>query len=611
VQTATATPSRPLDGTINDLYDRIRAEASGDVATYIPELAKANPNWFGLCLSTLDGTLYSAGDTQQTFTIQSISKPFVYAMALEHVGPAEVAKRVGVEPSGEAFNSISLEPATGRPLNPMINAGAIAMSSLIYQHHKDDSLERMLEWFSSFAGRPVTVDHRVYRSESSTGHRNRAIAHLLRNFNIVGDPVEAGLDLYFQQCSILVTAQDLAIMGATLANRGINPRTGQRAISLEYVDDMLSLMTTCGMYDYAGQWLYDVGLPAKSGVAGGIMAMLPGRMGIGSFSPKLDIHGNSVRGIMACKELSDRFRLHLFAAGRPARSVIRRQLTLEHRHSQRVRSTDDTRKLKSLGSSVVLFELQGDLEFDGMETLGRQVTSAAAQASHIVLDFSRIDYMDSVAITGIEALIANLASADRQIALTGRLPRELREYPAANLVCYASLDEALEACEDSLLTGRPISELMLEVETELRLEELELGNWLTPDELHTITPFLERREYKAGDRLLTRGDPSGGTFYIAKGVVAVRRELEPGQVQTLARLGRGTVFGEISAIDRGPRSSDVWAVSDVVCYVMPLEEYDRLGNKHPDLSVRVLKYFVSVLTARLRNANEQIAALAV
>ncbi len=258
-----------LHATYADLHD-------GHVASYIPELSHADPNWFGICVATTDGHVYEVGDSRQTFTIQSISKPFVYGLALEDHGQDAVLDKIGVEPSGDAFNSISLYPDSGRPFNPMINAGAIAATGMVDGTDPAARLHRLLPMFGGYCGHPVAVDQRVYESERSTGHRNRAISHMLRNFNILDDDPELALDLYFQQCSVLVTCLDLAIMAATLANGGINPVSGQRAVQQPYVEPILSIMSTCGMYNSAGEWIYDVGMPAKSGVSGGILAVLPG-----------------------------------------------------------------------------------------------------------------------------------------------------------------------------------------------------------------------------------------------------------------------------------------------------------------------------------------------
>ena len=258
----------PVQAYLERLHARHAGLREGAVATYIPELAKADPEWFGVCLATVDGRVYEVGDAQQPFTIQSISKPIAYGLALEYRGRAAVAKKVGVEPTGEAFNSISLAPGTGCPLNPMINAGAIATTSLIAGRSPADRLERLLAVFSLYAGRPLGIDETVYRSEKDTGHRNRAIGHMLRNFDVLTTDPDAALDLYFGQCSIAVTCRDLSVIAATLANGGVNPLTGERALRHDLVESVLSVMTTCGMYDFAGEWVYSVGLPAKSGVAG-------------------------------------------------------------------------------------------------------------------------------------------------------------------------------------------------------------------------------------------------------------------------------------------------------------------------------------------------------
>jgi len=220
----------PIQAHLEAIHARYAGLHEGQVAAYIPELAKANPDWFAICLATNDGYLYEIGDSRQPFTIQSISKPFVYGLAIEDRGRNTVLKRIGVEPTGDAFNAISLESGSGRPLNPMINAGAIAASSLVAGHSPDDARARLLAVLSTYAGRPLAVDEAVYESERSTGHRNRAIGHMLRNFDIITEDPDSALDLYFRQCSVAVTCRDLAFMAATLANGGVQPLSGERAI---------------------------------------------------------------------------------------------------------------------------------------------------------------------------------------------------------------------------------------------------------------------------------------------------------------------------------------------------------------------------------------------
>ncbi len=285
---------------------------SGAVANYIPELGKADPAHFGMAIATAKGRLHSIGDCEVPFTIQSVSKAFAFCLALEIAGPELVASRVGVEPSGDPFNAIVFDPATNRPFNPMVNAGAIAIAGILHEHLGADAFDFMLQRFGAAAGRPLTLNEEVYRSEAETGHRNRAIAHLLLASEGLAVPPDDALDLYFRQCAINVSAVDLARMGATFANMGACPLTGAHAFDLVAVRSTLAVMFTCGMYDYAGHWAYDVGIPAKSGVGGGIVGVVNRQLGIASFSPPLDAKGNSSRGVGAFKVLADHFGLHAF-----------------------------------------------------------------------------------------------------------------------------------------------------------------------------------------------------------------------------------------------------------------------------------------------------------
>ncbi|MFN6516917.1 MAG: glutaminase A [Nostoc sp. CreGUA01] len=297
---------------VNDLYSQYKSLDEGAVAKYIPELAKVSPDLFSICIVTVDGQVYKVGDWEQFFTIQSISKVFAYGLALEDHGRDYILTRVGVEPTGDAFNAIILDEQSKRPYNPMVNAGAIATTSLIKGSGPTERLNRMLEMFRRYIGRDVFVDMSVFTSERSTGHRNRAMAHLMLNFGMIDQNIEEALDLYFQQCAVLVNCQDLAVMAATLANKGMNPITKEQAVDKPYIKDILSVMYTCGMYNFAGEWAYKIGIPAKSGICGGIIAVVPNKMGIGVFSPPLDARGNSVRGVKVCEELSQQLGLHLF-----------------------------------------------------------------------------------------------------------------------------------------------------------------------------------------------------------------------------------------------------------------------------------------------------------
>ena len=316
---------------LEEMHRRYAHPCGGTLADYIPELARANPDWFGICVATADGHIYEIGDYLTPFTIQSISKPFVYGMALEEHGREHVLSKVGVEPTGEGFDSIIRLDAAHRPHNPCVNAGAIATTGMLRGQGPTERLNRVLDKIGLLAGRELRVDVSVFVSERTHGHRNRAIAYLMLNFGMIEDNVDEILDLYFQQCSITITCRDLAVMGATLAAGGVNPLTRRRAIEPQYLRDVLTVMYTCGMYDYAGEWAYTVGLPAKSAVSGGILCVVPGRLGIAVFSPPLDDKGNSVRGIHVCEDLSREFGMHLFddltsfTPGRPAPALFARR----------------------------------------------------------------------------------------------------------------------------------------------------------------------------------------------------------------------------------------------------------------------------------------------
>ena len=301
-----------LQKTIDATYEKYRHVDEGTLATYIPELGKANPNDFGICLVTTEGEVFMAGDWEQEFTIQSVCKPFAFQMALERHGVEEVLKHVGVEPSGDAFNAIELDERSGRPFNPMVNAGAIAVASLIKQEPVDAGIDAFVEKMGKAAGRQLSIDNAVLASETATGNRNRAIAYLLLNAGIIDDAVLETLHQYFSQCSMLVNCKDLAMIGATMANIGAQPVTGERVFDFQIIKHVLAVMFSCGLYNYAGNWAFEVGLPAKSGVSGGICGVVNRQLGIGVYSPKVDAQGNSVRGTLVCRELASHFGLHAF-----------------------------------------------------------------------------------------------------------------------------------------------------------------------------------------------------------------------------------------------------------------------------------------------------------
>jgi glutaminase len=317
----------PADGQrvaerLEELYRRHLLVGEEGVASYYesgrgyygPESAAEERDRFGICIVRTQGDAYQSGDHDRLFALQSISKVFVYGLALADLGRDHVLEHVGVEPSGDAFNSIVFDERNDRPHNPMVNAGALVTTDLVRGKDPSEKFERILDTLRIYAGNEsLAVDEDTFEAEMRTADRNRATAYLMRSNGMVSGDVESILALYLRQCSVRVTCSDLAVMAATLSNGGVNPITGERALPLHHVREVLSVMHTCGMYDAAGQWAFDVGVPAKSGVSGGIMAVVPGKGGIAVFSPGLDAYGNSVRGIGVCREISERLGLHVFA----------------------------------------------------------------------------------------------------------------------------------------------------------------------------------------------------------------------------------------------------------------------------------------------------------
>jgi glutaminase len=606
----------PIRTYLERLHARHAPLTAGAVATYIPELAKADPDWFGICVATTDGTVYEVGDTRQPFTIQSISKPFVYGLALEDVGSNAVLARIGVEPTGDAFNSISLAPGTGRPLNPMINAGAIAATSLVAGHSAADRLHRVLTVLSLYAGRTLTVDDAVYASEKETGHRNRAIGHMLRNFDVLTDDPEAPLDLYFRQCSIAVDCRDLSLMAATLANGGVNPVTGERAVLDHHVESILSVMTTCGMYDYAGEWVYWVGMPAKSGVAGGVLAVLPGQLGIGVFSPRLDARGNSVRGVAVCKDLSRDWNLHFLRVPRSARAGIRAEYSLARVGSRRRRNDDERRALDTLGTQARVFHLQGDLAFSVLETLARRLVDRSGALRFAVLDLERATEIDTAAVSIFTDLIVSFGASGGAVVFVDRgrhasVIRRIDEALAAaerprRGLNFQDLDVALEWCENRLLAGAGLGTRPDEV---LSLARHALCRGLDEDQLGRLDGLLVRERFGPGQRIVGRGDPADKIYLIVGGEVSVVVALAGQRPLRLSTLSAGMTFGELAVIAGGMRSADVVADGDVECLTLSRDAFVALGTTHPAIKLRLLENLLANVSHMLARADQEIAAL--
>ncbi|CAN5692817.1 glutaminase A [soil metagenome] len=598
----------PLARFLARCHSEFGADDSGKVATYIPELALANPADFGIAITTVDGFVYEVGDSAVPFTIQSISKAFIFALALEIAGPDKVEAVVGVEPSGDPFNSIRLQ-ADNRPFNPMVNAGAIACSGLICQIAGEAALARILETLGRFAGRPLDVDEAVFRSEQETGDRNRAIAYLLRTHGILGGNVEAALDVYFRQCAVSVTARDLSVMAATLANKGINPLNGEPVVSPFAAARTLSVMTSCGMYDSAGSWVYRVGIPAKSGVGGGIVASLPAQLGLGTYSPRIDGQGNSVRGLRTCEALSSHYGLHMLNGVSDNRTCISASYDVGAVSSRRRRAPPEMALLEGHRAECTVLELAGALSFANVEYVSRRIRTVQPDLCFLILDFRRVSSVSEAASQLMAGALTDLAAHRVEVVFSGLAKGSAVELSLApwleaepRVRAIAVLDEAIEWAEDRIIErhGRPV-----DVTRRAALEEQELLAGLSGAEYAWLAAAAAAHDYPAGQRMITAGEDAGSVLFVESGAVSVRL---PSGVR-LATFSGGMAVGEMALLENS-RSADVWADTAVTCRELSLTDFAAFREGHPKAAERIMANLARLLAQRLIVANSKIEALA-
>jgi glutaminase len=303
-----------VEAVVREAYDKFRSDTGGKNADYIPYLAQVDSKLFGVAVVTADNQTFAIGDVTYSFSIQSISKVYTLALAMEELGQDKVFQRIGLEPTGRPFNSV--EAVVDMPThtgNPLVNAGAIATTSLISGSNADEKWNKILDFYSRVAGEKLKLIDEVYKSEAATNAGNKALSMLLAKYErIYADPFES-VDIYTKQCSVGVNASQLARMGATLANNGANPATGEQVIKREDIPYLLATMTMAGLYDSSGSWAWHVGLPAKSGVGGGIVAIVPGKGAIAVFAPRLDEAGNSVKAQKVIEYIGDKLDFNLFS----------------------------------------------------------------------------------------------------------------------------------------------------------------------------------------------------------------------------------------------------------------------------------------------------------
>jgi glutaminase len=596
----------PLLRFLDACHADFAAETGGNVADYIPELGKADPDHFGISLATLDGHVYEVGDSRIPFTIQSMSKPFVFALALDTLGAARVENAIGVEPSGDPFNSIRLN-ADNHPFNPMVNAGAITCSGLIREAKGDGAFEYIRSALGRVAGRELGVDEAVFTSESTTGDRNRAIGYLLRTNSVLKEDVSKVLEVYFRQCAILVTARDIAVMAATLANRGKNPVTGEQVMTPYAISRTLSVMTSSGMYDYAGEWIYRVGIPAKSGVGGGILAALPARLGLGSYSPKLDSHGNSVRGIGVCEALSAHYDLHMLNRSDDARNSIIADYNIGKSPSRRSRRPHERHILATHHQAVRIIELVGPLTFSNVDYISRQL-AAKPRPQFVIFDLRRVAAMTRAGVRLLAEEFQELAAFNVTVILSGvrrssadwKLIKEQAK-GLTNLRDFYLLDTAIEWAEDQVVYRHGGA---IDFHETTGLSEQPLLAGLSASEIEEIAALGAMRSYRSGERIVAAGDPSTSLFFLVSGVVHVSL---PDGVR-LATLTAGTAFGEMALLETY-RTADVLADMSATALEIPLDAFERYREKHPRVGERIMRNLAQLLAERLIVANTKVDLL--
>lgn len=462
----------PLTRLLDTLHDDLLSDDRGTNKQSIPALADAE-DAFGVALVTTTGQVYRVGEAERRFSLQSAVKPFVYALAMADSGVDVVREAVGVEPTGEAFDAILLETGTGRPRNPMVNAGAILTACLVSGTSVVERTERIRSGLSGFAGRELQVDEDVYEQEAVAADRNRALAYLMTSDGTLPLPVDEAIEVYLRACSLEVTAVDLAVMGATLAAGGVNPLTGVQVVPVEVVTTTLTVMATCGMYDGSGSWFVRVGLPAKSGVGGGVVASKPGQLGIGTYSPPLDDNGNSFRGMLACERLADELGLHEFAPDGTGVAVVRRSREGEEVLSSAAHDGDDgngddgnggdgngeddsdAALLRANAERIRVTELQGPLSVSAAETLCRLLLESEADRPRpcwLVLDMHDLGHFDEAALELARQTFTDLTDHGVHVLLVDRdRPTAAPWSGQVGDEALPDVDTAVRRCEQGLL----------------------------------------------------------------------------------------------------------------------------------------------------------------
>ncbi|MFC0247114.1 glutaminase A [Citricoccus parietis] len=582
----------PIQEYLESLLADVQRLRGGEPYQVHPPGREPNPEDFGICLATVDGRVYSVGVADQEFSIQSISKPFSYGLALADYGFDAVDEKVDVEPSGDPFNQISLAPVTGRPPNAMVNAGALAVASMIRGGGGRSAVRRIVDTYSRFAGRDLSSSRSVFDVEIRHSDRNHALAYLLSSVEVIENDPSRALENYLRQCSVQVTCRDLALMAATLANGGTQPVSGEQVFEIDVVERVLSVMMTSGMYDDAGAWVSSVGMPAKSGVGGGTLAVLPGQAGLAVFSPPLDGHGNSVRGLETCRRVSKDMEMHFVRAARSGRSAVKDTMEISRFPSRVRRTEEEAEVLERYGDRARIIEVTGDLFFAGTESLVRAVSELEDGVVFVVLDLRQVYDAGRLARQMITGLQRQLAAAGRELVLvTGEEAPALIVHPdagphghAAPVPVFQGLGEAVEYCEDALLEryGAPISATERVPVTESPALDL-----LEEADRERLAALMEHRFHEDGDVIRRVGQRFGGVHFIVSGQINTIATNPLGERVRLNTLGAGMTFGELALGTADRQETTEKAVGEVEIMVLTPEAIEVLEQDDPALALQL------------------------
>jgi glutaminase len=437
---------------------------------------------------------------------------------------------------------------------------------------------------------------------------------MLKNFGVIDGEPMATLENYFRQCSLLVSCRDLAFMAATLANGGVHPLTGACALAAEHVERVLSVMATCGMYDYAGSWLYEVGMPAKSGVSGGIIAVVPGRFGIGIFSPMVDKKGNSVRGIAACRHLSRDLGLHVFNRTASPAMALGRVYTGAAAPSRRQHAAEIRAYLNEHARRIKYLCLHGVLAVDGVEHIIRRMRDMAPDSQSFILDMHEVIGISESAARllnqarlgfGEDGIAVVCARIRDHRAIMGPLSKAVGRGDRGFLV-FEDNDLAVEWCENRLVRELPETSV-----AERSLADSVLFRGVPKTLLEQIEAVIQSQVYAQGEQILSKGQEGDGrVFFIESGHVSILVPLQTGAHQRIASLGPGMEFGELALLGQTTRSASVYADTEVRCRILEAGDFGRIADRVPLLKIAVLENLASDMANRLRGANQWIAALA-